>query len=71
MKLKLYNLEALYVLECHSVCMYLPQTYLMVTVDVRDFNDPPLFVDQETDLAVTEVSESRATYTVIHTTHTL
>ena len=33
------------------------QAYLMVTVDVRDINDPPVFVEVNTDLAVTEVSE--------------
>lgn len=45
---------------CEHVCKLTSsmQTYLMVTVDVRDFNDPPVFLDQRSSLAVTEVSMS-------------
>ena len=39
----------------------------MVTVDVRDFNDPPVFIDQRSDLAVTEVSRSRMYLNFKHT----
>ena len=32
------------------------QSYLRITVDVVDVNDPPRFADQQETIAVTEVS---------------
>ena len=44
------------VLACFSPIIL--QSYLRVTVDVVDVNDPPRFADQQETIAVTEVSVS-------------